>query len=141
MITIYTDASYIPSSGIGSIAYIIKSEEEEIKGGKKLGKIEDVTYGELYAIMYALELCVKNFDDDIIELHTDNMTCYRYLIPFVHTKPKRHDLQKLYDQIFYLLRKYKFKLKTYHVKAHKELTTNKKINNDWCDIKAKEYTQ
>lgn len=141
MITIYTDASYMPSSGIGSIAYIIKSGEEEINGGKKIGKIKDVTYGEFYAILYALELCVQKFNDETIKLYTDNMTCYRYLIPFVHTKPKREDLQKIYNQIFYLLRKHKFKLKTYHVKAHKELTSNKKVHNDWCDLKAKEYNQ
>ena len=143
IITIFSDASYCPDTGVGAWAAWAKYDGNRMREAGKFRTLAiNSTHAEMMAIVNALHTAMQHFQPHgaTVLIQTDSIDAISRLSGYTSKKGKKETsfaVQPAVDQFREIVAKYKISICMKHVRAHVRDMTPREAVNDWCDRTAK----
>lgn len=138
-VTITTDASYCPETGVGAFAFWISSDAGPVlKSGILKAPLNGSISAEAAAIANAvcfLSRTAKRLRRVII--NTDCLSVKNFLMEEATIKKQNETVKRAVKYVHSKCIELGWTLDVRHVKAHSGVATSRKYVNSWCDGEAK----
>lgn len=139
LVTLMTDASLCHKTGAAGFGYWCASDRGKRAGGNIIkGVVKDSYEAEFKGVANSLQASINAgliAEGDRVLVQLDNLGVVN-CINDKNNKP-RHDLVEVMRFITNTAKKHRLKIVCRHVKGHTNLTDNRYLANDHCDVRAK----
>ena len=136
-VTVFTDASYCPSTGAAGWAVWMKHQGDTHRySGIPKNPVKNPSHAEMVAAVYGISLAIKNYPDArTVHLVTDLLRTVEILRG--HARAKMDYEITAYNYVYRMAKEHNVHISCKHVKAHVTQGERRNYVNNWCDQEAK----